>query len=116
MVKRPVVGAHYGLKDWVAQRITAVLMAVYTLLWLAIALVHGGIDETLWRTLFASAAFRVATLLFGLALLWHAWIGMRDIWMDYIKPTAVRFSLEVITVVVLVGYAAWLVDILWGSR
>ena len=116
MVKRPVVGAHYGLKDWVAQRITAVLMAVYTLLWLAIALVHGGIDEPLWRALFASVAFRVATLLFGLALLWHAWIGMRDIWMDYIKPTAVRLSLEVITVVVLAGYAAWLVDILWGAR
>ena len=116
MVKRPVVGAHYGLKDWVAQRITAVLMAVYTLLWLAIALVHGGIDQALWHALFASVAFRVATLLFGLALLWHAWIGMRDIWMDYIKPTAVRFSLEVITVVVLAGYAAWLVDILWGPR
>jgi succinate dehydrogenase / fumarate reductase membrane anchor subunit len=116
VVKRHLVGAHYGLKDWVAQRITAVLMAVYTLLLLAIAVAYGGIDESLWRTLFANAAFRIATLLFGLALLWHAWIGMRDIWMDYIKPTALRFSLEVITVVVLVGYAAWLVEILWGTR
>jgi succinate dehydrogenase / fumarate reductase membrane anchor subunit len=116
VVRREVVGAHYGLKDWVAQRMTAVLMAVYTLLWLVIALVHGGIDEALWRMLFANEAFRVATLLFGLALLWHAWIGMRDIWMDYIKPTALRFSLEVLTVVVLVGYAAWLVEVLWGPR
>ena len=115
-MKRHVVGAHYGLKDWVAQRITAVLMAVYTLLWLVIALVNGGIDEALWRMLFANAAFRVATLLFGLSLLWHAWIGMRDIWMDYIKPTTLRFSLEVVTVVALVGYAAWLVEILWGPR
>jgi succinate dehydrogenase / fumarate reductase membrane anchor subunit len=116
VVKRHVVGAHYGLKDWVAQRITAVLMAVYTLLWLVIALVNRGIDEALWRTLFANEAFRVATLLFGLSLAWHAWIGMRDIWMDYIKPTALRFSLEIITVVVLVGYAVWLVEILWAPR
>jgi succinate dehydrogenase / fumarate reductase membrane anchor subunit len=116
VVKRHVVGAHYGLKDWVAQRITAVLMAVYTLPWLVIAVANGGVDEALWRALFANAAFRVATLLFGLSLLWHAWIGMRDIWMDYIKPTALRFSLEIITVVVLVGYAVWLVEILWGPR
>ncbi|MFP3562496.1 succinate dehydrogenase, hydrophobic membrane anchor protein, partial [Paraburkholderia sp. SIMBA_049] len=26
--KRLVVGAHYGLRDWLAQRITAVIMAV----------------------------------------------------------------------------------------
>ena len=114
MVERVVVGAHYGLKDWLAQRITAVVMVLYTLLWLAIALYNGGVDRDLWLALFANAAFRVATLLFWLSLLWHAWIGMRDIWMDYIKPTALRLSLEVITVVLLVGYAAWMVDILWA--
>jgi succinate dehydrogenase / fumarate reductase, membrane anchor subunit len=115
VVKRVVVGAHYGLKDWLAQRVTAVVMAVYTLLWLAIAVYHGGIDHPLWQTLFANAAFRVATLLFWLALLWHAWIGVRDIWMDYIKPTALRLMLEVLTVLTLGGYAAWLIEILWGG-
>jgi len=114
MVKRVIVGAHYGLTDWLAQRITAIVMAVYTLLWLAIALYNGGVDYSLWRALFANAAFKIVTLLFGLALLWHAWIGMRDIWMDYIKPTALRLTLEVLTIVVLVGYAGWLVQVLWG--
>jgi succinate dehydrogenase / fumarate reductase membrane anchor subunit len=47
-------------------------------------------------------------------LAWHAWIGMRDIWMDYIKPTAIRVTLEVVTVVVLAAYLAWLMQILWG--
>ena len=116
MVRRVVVGAHYGLKDWLAQRITAIVMAAYTLLWLAVALYHGGVDQALWQALFASVAFRVATLLFWLALLWHAWIGMRDIWMDYVHPTAVRLTLEVLTVLVLLAYAGWLVDILWGGR
>lgn len=113
MVRRIVVGAHYGLVDWLAQRVTAIVMALYTLLWLAIAAYHGGIDYPLWQALFANVAFRVASLLFWLALLWHAWIGMRDIWMDYIKPTALRLTLETLTVVTLLGYAVWLIDLLW---
>ena len=114
MVARIIVGAHYGWKDWLAQRATAVVMALYTLLLLGIALYQGGIDYTSWTALFAHPAFRIATLLFGLALFWHAWIGMRDIWMDYIKPAGLRLALEVLTVLVLVGYAAWLVEVLWG--
>ena len=118
MVTRPLrqtVGAHYGWKDWLVQRVTAVVMVLYTLWMLAVTLYNGGIDHALWQALFANGAFRITTLLFGLALLWHAWIGMRDIWMDYIKPTAVRLALEVMTFVVLVAYAAWLAQILWAA-
>lgn len=117
MVTRPLrqsVGAHYGWKDWLAQRVTAVVMALYTLLLLAVALYNGGFDYPLWMRLFDLMTFRIATLLFGLSLLWHAWIGMRDIWMDYIKPTPLRLALEVVTLVVLMGYAVWLAQILWG--
>ena len=114
MVARVVVGAHYGWKDWLVQRATAVIMALYTLLLLGIALYQGGIDFASWTSLFAHPAFRIATLVFGLALLWHAWIGMRDIWMDYVKPVGLRMTLEVATVIVLVGYAAWLIEVLWG--
>ena len=116
MVRRILVGAHYGFKDWLVQRLSAVAMAVYTLVLLAILWYQGAIDYDFWQALFANSAFRVATLLFGLAIFWHAWIGMRDIWMDYIKPTALRLALEMLTVVVLLAYAAWLVDILWGAR
>ena len=116
MVKRVIVGAHYGLSDWLAQRVTAVVMAAYTLLLLAIALYNGGIDYALWKSLAAHGSFRLFSFVFMLALLWHAWIGMRDIWMDYIKPTALRLTLEVLTVVVLAGYAGWVIQILWGMK
>jgi succinate dehydrogenase / fumarate reductase membrane anchor subunit len=116
VVRRIVVGAHYGLKDWLVQRVTALVMALYTLLWLAIALVHGGVDYALWQALFANSAFRVATVLFWLALLWHAWVGMRDVWMDYIKPTALRLACETLTALILIAYALWLIDLLWGPR
>jgi succinate dehydrogenase / fumarate reductase membrane anchor subunit len=116
VVRRIIVGAHYGLKDWLIQRITALIMALYTLLWLGIALVQGGVDYALWQALFANGAFRIATLLFWLAVLWHAWVGIRDIWMDYVKPSALRLTVETLTAVVLLAYAAWLIDLLWGRR
>ncbi len=115
-MRRILVGAHYGLKDWLVQRLTAVVMALYTLLWVAIAVYWGGVDHALWQALFSNTAFRVATLIFGLAVFWHAWVGMRDIWMDYVKPTAARLALETVTVLALLGYAGWLLDILWGPR
>jgi succinate dehydrogenase / fumarate reductase membrane anchor subunit len=113
VVKRVVVGAHYGWLDWLAQRVTAVIMAVYTLLLLAIALYHGGIGFPLWQALFGHTAFRIVTLLFGLAVLWHAWIGVRDIWMDYVKPVSVRLALDIATIAWLVGCAGWAIQVLW---
>ena len=68
VTRRQAVGAHYGLKDWLLQRLTAVVMAVYTLLLLAIVLWHGGLDYGVWQALFANAAFELATFLFMVAL------------------------------------------------
>ncbi len=114
--KRIVTGAHYGLKDWLAQRITAVVLAIYLLYLLGTWLFHRGpFDYTSWYLLFSSPFMKVATLLAALALMWHAWIGVRDIWMDYIKPTGLRLLLEVLTIIVLLAYAAWTAVILWGA-
>jgi succinate dehydrogenase / fumarate reductase membrane anchor subunit len=116
VTRRHTVGAHYGLTDWLIQRLTAVVMVVYTMLVLGIALWNGGIDYALWQQLFAHGAFKLASFLFMVALLYHAWIGMRDIYMDYLKPVGVRLAFEAVTVVVLVGYLGWTMQILWGAH
>jgi succinate dehydrogenase / fumarate reductase membrane anchor subunit len=116
VTKRHTVGAHYGLTDWLIQRLTAVVMVVYTVLVLGIALWSGGIDHALWQQLFAHGAFKLASFLFMVALTYHAWIGMRDIYMDYLKPVGLRLAFEAVTVVVLVGYLGWTMQILWGAR
>ena len=114
MVKRVVTGAHYGLKDWLVQRITALVMAVYVIAFIAIMLVCPPQAYEQWHTLFVHPMMRIATLVFFLSLFWHAWIGMRDILMDYVKPTGVRLGLEIVVVLVLAGYAGWAVQILWS--
>jgi succinate dehydrogenase / fumarate reductase membrane anchor subunit len=110
---RIVVGAHYGLRDWLAQRISAVVLVVYTLVLLGAVMLLPELNYGSWAGLFASVWMKVATLLAVLALVYHAWVGVRDIFMDYIKPTGVRLFLQVVTVVALVGYACWAVIILW---
>ena len=109
------VGAHYGLRDWLSQRVTAVVMTLYTALFLGIVLWHGGLDYAAWQALFAGHAFRVATFLFMASLLAHAWVGVRNILMDYAKPTSVRLTLQVIVIGVLIAYVAWTVQVLWGA-
>jgi len=113
MVDRIVVGAHYGLRDWLAQRITAVIMAVYSLI-LAFVLFFGApLNYGVWRELFTQGWMRVATLLFALSLAWHAWVGMRDVLMDYVKPTAIRLSLEIGVLLVIAAYVGWTIQVLW---
>jgi succinate dehydrogenase / fumarate reductase, membrane anchor subunit len=111
--QRIVVGAHYGLRDWMAQRISAVILAVYTLVLLVSLLMLPELSYGTWAGLFASSWMKVATVLAILALIYHVWIGVRDIYMDYIKPTSIRLILQVATIVALLGYAAWAVIILW---
>lgn len=115
MVARVITGAHYGLKDWLVQRITAVVMAVYAVLFVGSVLICSPSGYEQWRAMFEPQWMRLASLLFFLSLFWHAWIGMRDIFMDYVKPTGVRLGLQVVVILLLVAYAAWAVQILWSS-
>ncbi len=114
VTRQPPAGAHYGLFDWLAQRITAVVMALYALLLAAVALFHGGIDYPTWRALFAHGGFRIASFLFMAALLYHAWVGAREIYMDYVKPVALRLAVQALTIALLIGYLGWAIQILLG--
>lgn len=115
MVKRVVVGAHYGLTDWLAQRVTAVVMVVYTVIFLAALVVSAPMGFPEWKALFTHGAMRVLTLLFFLSLFYHSWIGVRDILMDYIQPAGIRLLLEVSVIIALVGYTIWTISILWSA-
>lgn len=112
--KRLVVGAHFGLRDWLAQRVTAVLMALFTLvLLLQVVLSSGPMGYEQWAGIFAAQWMKFLTFSVIIAMLYHVWVGMRDIWMDYIKPVGIRLTLHVFTIVWLLGCAGWGVQVLW---
>lgn len=112
--KRIVVGAHYGLRDWLAQRVTAALMALFTVLVLAqVVLSKGPIGYDQWAGIFSSQWMKALTFAVIIAMLFHVWLGMRDIWMDYIKPVGLRLTLQVFTIVWLLSCAGWGIQVLW---
>ncbi len=111
--KRTVVGAHYGLRDWLAQRITAALMALFTFALIVQILLPGEMGYDKWAGIFSRQWMKVLTFVVIVSLLYHVWVGMRDVWMDYVKPVAVRLVLQVFTIVWLVGCAGWAIQVLW---
>jgi succinate dehydrogenase / fumarate reductase membrane anchor subunit len=115
MVSRIVVGAHYGLRGWLLQRVSAAVMALYTLLILGVVLFAPPRHYGEWIALFARQWMKLATFLFFASLLLHAWVGMRDILMDYVKPTGWRLAAQAGVIVWLAAHAGWVLQILWGA-
>ena len=111
--RRVVTGAHYGMRDWLSQRITAVLMALFTIVLLAQVLFGGPMGYDRWAAIFSAQWMKLLTFVVFIALGWHAWVGVRDIWMDYVKPAALRLVLQVFTIVWLVGCMGWAIQVLW---
>ena len=112
--KRTVVGAHYGIRDWLVQRVTAVLMVLFTIVVLAQLLLSSGpIGYDLWAGIFSAQWMKFVTFGVIVALTWHVWVGVRDVWMDYVKPVGVRLFLQIATIVWLLGCAGWGVQVLW---
>ncbi|NYT81204.1 succinate dehydrogenase, hydrophobic membrane anchor protein [Alcaligenaceae bacterium] len=117
--KRLVVGAHYGTIDFIVQRVTAIIMAVYTIVLLVGFLFTSEINFDSWRHLFTFTCFgfplgqTLATLAF-FSVVWHAWIGVRDIWMDYVRSVGLRLCLQVLTILWLVGTVVYFAKILWS--
>ena len=112
--KRVVVGAHYGFRDWLAQRVTAALMVLFTFVVLAqVLLTSGEIGYDKWAGIFSSQWMKALTFSIFIAFAYHVWVGVRDIWMDYIKPVGLRLSLQIFTMVWLVSCTGWAIQVLW---
>ncbi|KZE31791.1 succinate dehydrogenase subunit D [Crenobacter luteus] len=113
MVNRIVVGAGYGLRDWVMQRVTAVIMALYTVA-LVLFLLTAPSSYEAWQSFFKSTWVQVLTQTTIVALLLHVWVGIRDVWMDYVKPVGVRLALHSFTIVWLASCFIYSVKVVWG--
>jgi succinate dehydrogenase / fumarate reductase membrane anchor subunit len=105
--------AHFGFRDWVAQRISALVLALYTIVFVFAIIVLRNDGYLGWSDLFNQLWMRIFSILAVLALCYHAWVGIRDIWMDYIKPVGVRLCLQMFSIFWLLGCGLWAILILW---
>lgn len=110
-----------GLYDWMAQRVSAVLLAAYTLFLLGWFLANPGLTYEDWVGLFSQNWMRIFSLLTLVALSVHAWVGMWTISTDYLTPmamgksaTVVRFLFQAACGLLMFVLFVWGVQILWG--
>lgn len=114
MVKSVLGVNHQGLRDWIIQRVSAIVMAVYAIFLMAYIVFHPDLSFTDWYQLFAASWMKVATLLFILALLYHAWIGIWTVFTDYIKCYVLRALLNVLVLIMLFACFFSGILILWS--
>lgn len=114
MVKSVLGVNHQGLRDWVIQRISAILMAIYSIGLIGYLICHPGLSFAEWHGLFSQQWVKVITILFILAIMWHAWIGVWTIFTDYVKPYILRSILNLLVLFMLVACFFWGVLILWS--
>ncbi len=110
-----------GLYDWMAQRVSAVVLAAYFLFLIGFMVTHSGLTYADWHGLFSHTAMRIFSLLALVALIIHAWVGMWTITTDYLTPmalgrwaTCVRFLVQAACGVLQFAVFVWGVQILWG--
>jgi succinate dehydrogenase / fumarate reductase membrane anchor subunit len=99
-----------GLRSWIIQRLSAVYLALFLLYVLALFSINPPVSYQQWHDWIARPAMNIATGLFFIALLLHAWVGIRDVILDYVKPFSLRLG-----VLVVIGFA-WLALALWVLR
>ena len=112
---KPVLGARGGTGSWLLQRSTALGMALAVPLFFGAWALHGPFDFASWRAFVSLLPVRLALLLFGLALALHAWVGMRDIFMDYVHLVMLRLLLNALVILSLAASVLWLAAIVWGT-
>lgn len=104
-VERITVGAHYGWKDWLGQRATAVIIFIWVVVMGLHFLFAADSGYKGWHAFMTCTSVRLLTLFAMVSVIYHAWIGVRDIWMDYVKNARVRMFLHVFTIMWLVACA-----------
>ncbi|MFN2308823.1 MAG: succinate dehydrogenase, hydrophobic membrane anchor protein [Gammaproteobacteria bacterium] len=103
----------HGLRAWLLQRFSA----LYLLLFLGYLAVRFGTapvaDFAAWQAWLADPLVNLATGLFILSLLVHAWVGIRDVIMDYVIHTGLRVTLLAAVALTLAGCGLWSLRVLF---
>ena len=97
-----------GLRAWLVQRATAVYLLAFIAYFIAHFLLAPPADDAAWRAYVGQGYVRLLILAAFVALLLHAWIGLRDVMLDYVKPLAVRVVALPLVAGVLIAIGLWM--------
>ena len=101
-----------GMRAWLTQRLTGLVMAIYSVMVVIRFLSVRPENYESWVSFFQPIWWRIASLIFWIALSLHAWLGIRDVFKDYVPNYALQMVLQKILIVLLWVYLAWAVWLL----
>ena len=96
-----------GLRPWIVQRISAVFIAFLIIYFIIAIALFDQFDYVHWYNWLAWPGNNIAVALFIVAVLWHAWIGIRDVILDYVQSVVLRMVLFTLVMSVLLGSGLW---------
>lgn len=114
MVKTATSLGRSGLQDWLIQRISAVILAIYTAFLVIYFVAHPQLPYEQWRALFEYPAIKYSSFLALLSLVSHAWIGIWTVITDYIKAPALRLFIQIFFMIAILTCLAWGIRIIWS--
>jgi succinate dehydrogenase / fumarate reductase membrane anchor subunit len=104
----------HGMRTWILQRLTAVYMLLYLIVFGIVILNQPLHDFSSWQGLFRMPVINIATILFFFSLLFHAWVGARDILIDYVAVTSIRLLLWLVITFGVIVMGIWISMILYA--
>lgn len=105
-----------GLSDWLIQRVSAIILAAYTVWLLGFFIINPGVDYASWQAFMSTSCMRIFTLLALLSFVAHAWVGMWTVFTDYITSMpVVRLLAQVSMAIALFVVVVWGIQIIWGN-
>ncbi|MAZ66536.1 MAG: succinate dehydrogenase, hydrophobic membrane anchor protein [Kangiellaceae bacterium] len=114
MVKQVTSLGRSGLHDWMIQRVSAVVLAAYTIFLLGYLVCGPDVTYEAWREFFGCLYVKLFTLIAIAALAAHAWIGIWTVCTDYIKCSCIRMVVQSASIIACLVYVAWGALIVWG--
>lgn len=114
MVKKLLQPGRTGTRDWLIQRVSAVIMLAYFIYIAWFLYCHPGIDYITWRHLFNGLVFKIVTLLVVINMLVHAWVGLWTVLTDYVKLVKLRLLLQSLLILLLISCLLFTIKIIWG--
>ncbi len=114
MVKSVTSLGRSGLHDWMIQRVTAVVLAIYVVYLAFFIFSTPQLEFAVWQALFEGTGFKVFSLIALAALCFHAWIGLWVISTDYLKPLAIRMVFQLLVILSCIAFLLWGAQILWS--
>ncbi len=104
-----------GVSDWLIQRVSAVVLALYTLFMVGYLLLHPHLDYFTWNGLFSQLWMRLFSLLAFISLAAHAWVGMWTVCTDYLHATGIRVAVQAVIILANFVFLVWGIQVLWGA-